>query len=796
MRHLRPLVLLALATASSLIAQTSKPFTLQQALSAPYATDLTAAPVGNLFAWVEDAEGRHNLYVGGKEVAARQLTSNTEDDAQDISQLAWSPDAKLIAYTYGAPNGADGKPANPAHLQRSTPVQVIVQPLDANAKSLIVGEGRAPLFSRDGKSLFFLRAGQIFTACLSDCHPERSAQREVEGTALPEPPQSPTHQLVFDRGTASALTLSPDGNTLAFISRRREVNQPSHSFLALLDLKTHTLSFPAPSTGDDSAPAFSPDGKQLAWIRTPFTDIPEFANPRTSATPWSIQLLDITSANLPKHVEGGSVNPEFVPCIPSFTCHPELSERPALSPGSRTIYQPTPNKPGSVLPDPGGHDPYLVWTADHRVIFAGNMDGWTHLYAADTRSGKGAAPLTPGEFDVTEFRVTPDGFNVLYVSNEIEADEADADRSHVRLATFVHRDDIRGTIPLTIGSGIETHLYAISAITENMPASEDAQKEYPLAFYHLNLATLAADSREPMHPVLIDGARRMKNLHPVDHSSLSETAFVTPQQVLFPSTDSLQIHGQLFLPKNLDPKTKHPAILFFHGGPMRQMLLGYPAMGYYSNAYAMNQYLTSRGFIVLSVNYRCGIGYGLDFHQCEGEGATGAKEYNDVLAAQKYLASRPDVDVKRIGVWGGSYGGYLTALALARNSDLFAAGVDFHGVHDWNLEDNASDWKRGSFAQQDAIAAKALQSSPLADLSKWHSPILLIHGDNDGNVAYAQTPLLADALRARNASLPADQKVDVEELIFPDEIHEFLLHSTWLKAYTAAAEFFERTLKP
>jgi dipeptidyl aminopeptidase/acylaminoacyl peptidase len=210
----------------------------------------------------------------------------------------------------------------------------------------------------------------------------------------------------------------------------------------------------------------------------------------------------------------------------------------------------------------------------------------------------------------------------------------------------------------------------------------------------------------------------------------------------------------------------------------------------------MNQYLTSRGFIVLSVNYRCGIGYGLDFRQCAGEGATGAKEYEDILAAQKYLAARPDVDARRIGLWGGSYGGYLTALGLARNSDLFAAGVDFHGVHDWNLEDNASDWKRGSNAQQDAIAAKALQSSPLADLSKWRSPILLIHGDNDPSVAYAQTPLLAEALRARNTHLPPAQQVDVEELIFPDEVHEFLLHKDWLAAYTAAAAFFERTLKP
>jgi dipeptidyl aminopeptidase/acylaminoacyl peptidase len=218
------------------------------------------------------------------------------------------------------------------------------------------------------------------------------------------------------------------------------------------------------------------------------------------------------------------------------------------------------------------------------------------------------------------------------------------------------------------------------------------------------------------------------------------------------------------------------------------MLLGYPAMDYYSNAYAMNQYLASRGFIVLSVNYRGGIGYGLNFREAEHYGPNGASEYNDILAAAKYLQSRPDVDPKRIGIWGGSYGGYLTALALARNSDVFAAGVDFHGVHDWNLEDNASDWRRGSNAERDAIAARAFASSPMADIDRWKSPVLLIHGDNDPEVAYAQTPLLADALRARH--------VPVEELIFPDEVHDFLLHRDWLAAYTAAAAFFERTLQP
>lgn len=169
-------------------------------------------------------------------------------------------------------------------------------------------------------------------------------------------------------------------------------------------------------------------------------------------------------------------------------------------------------------------------------------------------------------------------------------------------------------------------------------------------------------------------------------------------------------------------------------------------------------------------------------------GADGATEYNDVLAAANYLHARSDVDPKRIGIWGGSYGGYLTALALARNSDLFAAGVDFHGVHDWNLEDNASDWKQGSNAEKDTLAARARASSPIAAIDHWRSPVLFIHGDNDPEIAYAQTPVLADALRARN--------VHVEELIFPDELHNFLLHRDWLAAYQAAAAFFEKTLKP
>ena len=142
------------------------------------------------------------------------------------------------------------------------------------------------------------------------------------------------------------------------------------------------------------------------------------------------------------------------------------------------------------------------------------------------------------------------------------------------------------------------------------------------------------------------------------------SGLVTPKQVVFRSADGLTIHGQLFEAAG-GGSSRKPAVVYVHGGPPRQMLLGWHYSDYYSNAYALNQYLASRGFIVLSVNYRLGIGYGYDFHQPPNSGARGAAEYRDIQAAAAYLRALPRVDANRVGIYGGSYGGYLTALALA-----------------------------------------------------------------------------------------------------------------------------------
>jgi dipeptidyl aminopeptidase/acylaminoacyl peptidase len=300
------------------------------------------------------------------------------------------------------------------------------------------------------------------------------------------------------------------------------------------------------------------------------------------------------------------------------------------------------------------------------------------------------------------------------------------------------------------------------------------------------LAVLRSDARLPLRPAIVGQDGAMHDVAPqMIPADFPAAKLVVPQQVIFSAADGMQIHGQLFLPASAGDGKKHPALVFFHGGSRREMLLGWHYMDYYSDAYGMNQYLASLGYIVLSANYRSGIGYGLNFREALNYGAAGASEFNDVMGAGLYLRSRADVDGAHIGAWGGSYGGFLTAMALARASDLFAAGVDMHGVHDWVLE--LGNWDANYTPNADQQASRiAWESSPLAYVKTWTSPVLLIQGDDDRNVQFANTVRLAAALRA--------QGTPFEEHVFPDEIHGFLLERDWIEAYTLEADFFNRKL--
>ncbi|MBS1859084.1 MAG: S9 family peptidase [Acidobacteria bacterium] len=394
----------------------------------------------------------------------------------------------------------------------------------------------------------------------------------------------------------------------------------------------------------------------------------------------------------------------------------------------------------------------IVWTGGGRIVFPWEKDGWSHLYSIPAEGGS-ATLLTPGEFEVEHWTPAADGGEIVYSSNQ-----DDIDRRHIwRVSTTAGA-------PRAVTAG------------ENL--------EWQPAPVAGGFAFLEAGTKEPARAVVQLGGSAARDIAPgTVPADFPTNSLVVPQQVIYSASDGMQIHGQLFLPAGLKPGEKRKAIVFMHGGSRRQMLLGWHYMDYYNHAYAMNQYLAGQGYIVLSINYRSGIGYGQAFREPANYGANGASEFHDVEGAGLYLRSRPDVDGAHIGLWGGSYGGYLTALGLARDSALFAAGVDFHGVHDWSARQNPN--SAAPAVQTDATRT-AFESSPMAAVSTWKSPVLLIHGDDDRNVQFSETVTLANALRR--------QGVYFEQLIIPDEIHGFLRHQSWLKGYAATADFFRRKL--
>lgn len=550
------------------------------------------------------------------------------------------------------------------------------------------------------------------------------------------------------------LQVSPDGKNVVWPAKK-------HLWIAPIDGKKKAQQL-EDLLGESDTPRWSPDGKRIAF-RSNRKDH-SFIAVLESVTKRITYLAPTTNRDAVPVWSPDSKHVVFIrqpgielkrPLIPEFPRPWALWIADAQSGEARELF-----RSGNAMEDslPLFAFSSLQFTNAGRIIFASERDGRNHLYSIAVDGG---APqlLTPGDFDVEDVALSADKRSVLYSSNQ-----NDVDRRHI------WRVSATGGEPqaLTRGETIEWS-----------PVETSDGK---------TVLCLGSTATSPAMPYRVTNSGReliAKNAIPAE---FPQAQLVTPKQVVFKSEDGLEIHGQLFEPKT---KQRGPALIFTHGGPIRQMLLGFHYMQYYHNAYAQNQYLASKGYTVLSVNYRLGIMYGRAFREPPNSVWRGASEYQDVVAGAKFLQTLDDVDPQRIGLWGGSYGGFLTAMGLARNSDIFKAGVDFHGVHDW--ADFLSMWAaeaegKNAEAAPDIKEARqlAFKSSPVASVATWRSPVLFIHGDDDRNVPFQQTTDLVEKLKAQNIAF--------EELIMPDEIHDLLRWSDWVRAYRAIAEFFDRKL--
>ena len=410
---------------------------------------------------------------------------------------------------------------------------------------------------------------------------------------------------------------------------------------------------------------------------------------------------------------------------------------------------------GSVLNDYTLNTDNFLWWIDDKIIFPWERDGWQHIYSVSTYGGN-VKLLTSGDGEVEYIGISRDRKSLIINSNI-----GDPDRRHI----FRVNPSTGKMEQITTGTGIEWE------------AVETSQ----------GIVCFRSEAISPAWIVLVQGEEQFKPLAMSQFpKEFPQNLLVVPEKVTIAATDGMKITCQIFIPKNLKKGEKHPAVIFVHGGPQRQMLFGFHYGQYYHNAYALHQFFTMNGYIVLSVNYRRGMGYGLEFREALDAGLLGASEYRDIEGAGLYLTHHEEVDANKIGIWGGSYGGYLTAMALAKSSKIFTCGVDIHGVHDWStlISNRISNYM---VEKREALTKKALQSSPVNFINTWKSPVLLIHGDDDRNVTFSQTVSLADSLRKHG--------VYFEQLIFPDEVHSFLLYKNWVSAYNATIEFFNRYLK-
>ena len=740
----------------------------QQFLSNPNPIELVSAKKVDRIAWTVYDEGKRNAYTAAAPSwTPRRLTTFLKDDGTDIAQIRISDDGSTVVFCRGTVPNRDGWVAN-ASADPDGAERAIWAVKTAGGPAWRVAEGTSPELAPDGSSVLFVKEGEIHRA-------------RITPLKIANPMDKGEKPFIRNWGVQSAPRWSPDGKKIAFVTNRED-----HSFIAVYDMASRAISYMDPSVDFDSNPMWTRDGKSIVFTRRPglafgqqgqqggggigIPNGPAF-NPNqgrggrggAQATPddEAAQRARQAAARIPGLTRATFRGGYTLSIMKANVLSTEAEEVWHNDPNDRLITAiNNPRLAGDHVVFPlsvggGGRGGRGQQPQPPEAQPQGPVDEWDRYYSINVAT-KNARPVllttTDGLIeDQTSISLSSDGKTFFYSTNA-----KDIDRRHIWAVP------VAGGTPwqVTGGTGIETS--PVPLASGKGLATQSATWKRPQSIGVWDVAgTTTAASQKWVFPT----DAQLKTFPTALH--------VEPQAVTIKAADGKEVYNQLFVPKDIKPGEKRPAIIFVHGGPRRQMLLGYHYMHFYHWSFGLNQWLASKGYVVMSVNYRSGIGYGRSFTNAANTGGRGNAEYQDVLAAGKYLQTRPDVDPDRVGIWGLSYGGVLTAQALARNSDIFKMGVDLAGVHLW-----------GSSVDPESVSFK---SSAIGAIDGWKSPVLLVHGDDDRNVAFQQTTGLVQLLRARD--------VEYELIVFPDDTHESMLHSRWMYTLERMEKFIDKHMK-